>query len=39
LKRLFLHASQLDFIHPLNDKTMQFKAPLDEELSAFLKQL
>jgi len=39
LKRLFLHASQLDFIHPLNEKKMQFKAPLDEELNAFLKQL
>lgn len=31
LKRLFLHAAQLAFIHPVNDKPMSFEAELPEE--------
>jgi len=39
LKRLFLHASQLRFVHPLSDETVIFKAPLDPELENFLKKI
>jgi 23S rRNA pseudouridine955/2504/2580 synthase len=39
LKRLFLHASKLDFIHPFNNEPVSFEAPLDRELSSFLSQL
>ncbi len=39
LKRLFLHASKLNFIHPLTEKKVNFEAPLDEELTTFLEQL
>ncbi|MEH6503824.1 MAG: RluA family pseudouridine synthase [Cycloclasticus sp.] len=39
LKRLFLHASKLSFIHPLNDKKIVFEAPLDDALNSFLKRL
>ncbi len=39
LKRLFLHASKLNFIHPLTDQAVCFEAPLDPELKNFLKQL
>jgi 23S rRNA pseudouridine955/2504/2580 synthase len=39
LKRLFLHASKLDFIHPLNDVPVIFEAPLDDELQTFINQL
>ncbi|PHS71662.1 MAG: 23S rRNA pseudouridine(955/2504/2580) synthase [Cycloclasticus sp.] len=39
LKRLFLHASKLNFIHPITNKSITFEAPLDKELSAFLETL
>lgn len=39
LKRLFLHASKLSFIHPLNEQAVCFEAPLDEELTAYLERL
>ncbi|ORU92920.1 MAG: 23S rRNA pseudouridylate synthase [Cycloclasticus sp. symbiont of Bathymodiolus heckerae] len=39
LKRLFLHASKLSFIHPLSAKRVRFEAPLDAELETFLNQL
>ena len=39
LKRLFLHASKLNFTHPLNDKQVNFEAPLDADLEVFLKHL
>lgn len=39
LQRLFLHASKLSFIHPLNDQPVSFEAPLDDALNAFLKRL
>ena len=39
LKRLFLHASKLSFVHPLNGESLSFEAALDEELEAFLRLL
>jgi 23S rRNA pseudouridine955/2504/2580 synthase len=39
LQRLFLHASKLSFIHPLNDQPVSFEAPLDDALNTFLKRL
>lgn len=39
LKRLFLHASRLSFIHPLNDFAVSFEAPLDTQLEKFIEQL
>lgn len=39
LKRLFLHATRLEFIHPLTDEPMRFEADLDDELKLFLKTL
>ncbi|WP_288356538.1 RluA family pseudouridine synthase [uncultured Cycloclasticus sp.] len=39
LMRLFLHASKLEFIHPLSEKKVIFEAPLDNELEMFLKTL
>lgn len=35
-KRLFLHAEQLQFIHPITDERMNFKAPLPQELEKLL---
>jgi len=37
-KRLFLHAEQLQFIHPVTNELMHFKAPLPNELEVLLKQ-
>lgn len=39
LKRLFLHASKLYFIHPLTDEPINFEAPLDEALEVYISQL
>lgn len=39
LERLFLHASQLKFIHPSTSETVHFEAPLDENLKSVLAQL
>ena len=37
LKRLFLHASEISFNHPVSNKHYHFTAPLDAELEGFLK--
>ena len=39
LKRLFLHAAQISFIHPDTGKNMTIKAPLTDELEQFLLSL
>ena len=39
LKRLFLHASKLSFIHPFSEERVSFEAPLDAELEKFIKTL
>jgi 23S rRNA pseudouridine955/2504/2580 synthase len=38
LRRLFLHASRLDFTHPTRGCKMSIEAPLASELSGFLEQ-
>ena len=35
-KRMFLHASNVGFIHPVTGKRVEIEAPLPKELSAFL---
>lgn len=35
-KRLFLHAEQLQFVHPVSNEMMHFKAPLPDELESLL---
>jgi 23S rRNA pseudouridine955/2504/2580 synthase len=39
LKRLFLHAWKLSFIHPADGREMQVEAPLAPELDDFLNKL
>lgn len=39
LKRLFLHASEISFTHPVSNKKYHFQAPLDRELETFLEIL
>jgi len=39
LNRLFLHAWQLRFLHPVTGKDVAFEAPLDDNLQQTLKQL
>ncbi len=39
LPRLFLHAQQLEFVHPTTGEQMTIKAPLPEELQHFLDSL
>lgn len=39
LNRLFLHAWQLRFLHPVTGKDVAFEAPLDDSLQQTLKQL
>ncbi len=39
LKRQFLHAWKLRFIHPHTEKILDFEAPLDNHLTAILSQL
>ncbi|MGC1362487.1 MAG: RluA family pseudouridine synthase [Silvibacterium sp.] len=39
LDRNFLHAAELEFAHPATGKHLILKAPLPEELTAFLKSL
>jgi 23S rRNA pseudouridine955/2504/2580 synthase len=39
LKRMFLHASAIEFVHPLSGKSMRVEAPLPQELAGFLTQL
>ncbi len=39
LKRMFLHARQLTFAHPVTGQTATFEAPLPRELAAFVASL
>ncbi|MBU3022712.1 23S rRNA pseudouridine(955/2504/2580) synthase RluC [Aestuariibacter sp. A3R04] len=39
LKRLFLHAASIRFIHPGTEETVRFDAPLDSALTNSIKQL
>lgn len=39
LKRLFLHAASIQFLHPGTEEQIRFQAPLDEQLTNALKQL
>ncbi len=39
LKRMFLHASELEFEHPLSGKTLKLGAPLPALLARFLESL
>ncbi len=39
LRRLFLHAAQLNFTHPSSGKRMIIEAPLDQELNLLLENL
>jgi len=39
LKRLFLHASWLQFPHPATNKNLKLEAPLPDDLQAVLEQL
>jgi 23S rRNA pseudouridine1911/1915/1917 synthase len=39
LRRNFLHAAVLEFVHPATHEHMRFERPLPTELSNFLKQL
>jgi 23S rRNA pseudouridine955/2504/2580 synthase len=39
LKRMFLHAAGVTFLHPLEELTMTVEAPLPAELQKFLKSL
>jgi 23S rRNA pseudouridine1911/1915/1917 synthase len=39
LGRNFLHATRLEFVHPVSGKPLELEAPLPEELERFLHQL
>ena len=39
LKRMFLHAGELEFAHPLSGEALKLHAPLPEDLSRFLESL
>ncbi len=39
LNRLFLHAKEISFFHPLSETTMRFEAPLQPELEVVLQKL
>ncbi|SHO56003.1 23S rRNA pseudouridine(955/2504/2580) synthase RluC [Vibrio quintilis] len=39
LSRLFLHAAHIQFIHPLEEKTMKIQAPMSQELEKVLSGL
>ncbi|HEY6241364.1 MAG TPA: RluA family pseudouridine synthase [Burkholderiales bacterium] len=39
LKRMFLHAGELEFLHPLSGDALKLHAPLPEDLSHFLDSL
>jgi 23S rRNA pseudouridine955/2504/2580 synthase len=38
-KRMFLHASTIEFMHPASGETLKIEAPLPKELATFLAQL
>lgn len=39
LGRIFLHAIELEFLHPINECTLRVEAPLPEDLASVLVQL
>ncbi|MGC2166911.1 MAG: RluA family pseudouridine synthase [Gallionella sp.] len=39
LKRMFLHAHSISFLHPLSGELLQLNAPLPDDLSGYLAQL
>ncbi|MBA6296351.1 23S rRNA pseudouridine(955/2504/2580) synthase RluC [Colwellia sp. MB02u-9] len=39
LKRLFLHAASIEFIHPLSNERIKIEAPLEPSLEKLLKKL
>jgi 23S rRNA pseudouridine955/2504/2580 synthase len=39
LKRMFLHASRLELVHPIDARTLVFEAPLPADLAAFVGRL
>ena len=39
LKRMFLHAAQLGFVHPLTGERIALQSELPDELGAFIKHL
>jgi len=39
LKRLFLHAASIEFIHPLTEQRLKIEAPLEPSLDKVLKKL
>ena len=39
LKRMFLHAASLSFVHPISGEHLQIEAPLPEDLQSFLDHL
>jgi len=39
LKRMFLHASSIEFMHPVNEELLKIEAPLPKELATFLAQI
>lgn len=39
LRRMFLHAARLQFVHPVTGEVMAFEAPLPDELQAFIDAL
>jgi 23S rRNA pseudouridine955/2504/2580 synthase len=39
LGRLFLHAAELDFVHPVSGKSMKLRSPLPDALARFLGSL
>lgn len=39
LKRMFLHAAKLNFLHPLNRQAIELQVPLPDDLRGFLDRL
>jgi 23S rRNA pseudouridine955/2504/2580 synthase len=39
LKRMFLHAARLTFLHPVSGEPMDIEAPLPDDLQRFLDPL
>jgi 23S rRNA pseudouridine955/2504/2580 synthase len=39
LRRMFLHATKLSFIHPMKGEQLEFEAPLPAELNKFVARL
>ncbi|HSS27356.1 MAG TPA: RluA family pseudouridine synthase [Usitatibacter sp.] len=38
LKRMFLHAAKLSFVHPMTDKPLEILSPLPKDLAAFAER-